>query len=265
MADMIFNMRKTHRNPPKPRSEVLALTHQFAKDDCALAKAAGTNLDLILGGQGKWGFGRLGAMLHYPCASCASCACACVFFLFVKKWNSWFAQNVIFWLKFELWTRDHPFANQRAFTFSRSGCHVKHTFAAIAKACVQPTQSSGERKASEDSVLSAAAFWSQQPPCRHAQGVHLSQGEIWWGVCTPFCFQHADGHGDAPCLEYDTLDIQDSQKMFRDGWAHNDMGTWCYQVEVLHGRWWFWTSAQGALWLRLWIPRHVHENCLRIV
>ena len=33
-------------------SEVLALTHQFAKDDCALAKAAGTNLDLILGGQG---------------------------------------------------------------------------------------------------------------------------------------------------------------------------------------------------------------------
>ena len=29
---------------------VLALTHQFAKDDCALAKAAGTNLDLILGG-----------------------------------------------------------------------------------------------------------------------------------------------------------------------------------------------------------------------
>ena len=50
------------QNSPKlteTSSEVLALTHQFAKDDCALAKAAGTNLDLILGGQGKWGFGRL--------------------------------------------------------------------------------------------------------------------------------------------------------------------------------------------------------------
>ena len=58
MADMIFDMRKTHRNL-ETSSEVLALTHQFAKDDCALAKAAGTNLDLILGGQGKWGFGRL--------------------------------------------------------------------------------------------------------------------------------------------------------------------------------------------------------------
>eukprot|EP00435_Cladocopium_sp_Y103_P008141 s1861_g2.t1 len=29
---------------------VLALTHQFAKDDCALAKAAGEDVDLILGG-----------------------------------------------------------------------------------------------------------------------------------------------------------------------------------------------------------------------
>lgn len=29
---------------------VLALTHQFAPDDCALAKAAGKDIDLILGG-----------------------------------------------------------------------------------------------------------------------------------------------------------------------------------------------------------------------
>ncbi|CAK9087581.1 unnamed protein product [Durusdinium trenchii] len=38
-------LRKTHQC-----SVVLALTHQFAKDDCALAKAAGKDLDLILGG-----------------------------------------------------------------------------------------------------------------------------------------------------------------------------------------------------------------------
>lgn len=70
-------LTETHRN----LSEVLALTHQFAKDDCALAKAAGTNLDLILGGQGKWGIWKATAMLHYPCASCASCACDVFFFL----------------------------------------------------------------------------------------------------------------------------------------------------------------------------------------
>ena len=35
-----------------PALEVLALTHQFAKDDCALAKAAREDVDLILGGGG---------------------------------------------------------------------------------------------------------------------------------------------------------------------------------------------------------------------
>ena len=38
-----------------PSTKVVALTHQFAKDDCALAKAAKEDVDLILGGQGTQG------------------------------------------------------------------------------------------------------------------------------------------------------------------------------------------------------------------
>ena len=54
-------------------------------------------------------------------------------------------------------------------------------------------------------------------------------------VCSAVCFQHADGHGDAPCLEHDLVDLKDLEEVLRDGGVDDDVGAGGDQVEVLHG------------------------------
>ena len=57
----------------------------------------------------------------------------------------------------------------------------------------------------------------------------------WSKVCSAVCFQHADGHGDAPCLEHDLVDLKDLEEVLRDGGVDDDVGAGGDQVEVLHG------------------------------
>ena len=66
-------------------------------------------------------------------------------------------------------------------------------------------------------------------------------------VCFAVCFQHADGHGDAPRLEHDFVDFQDLEEVLRDGGADDDVGAGGDQVEVLHGgRHWV---LENVVWL----------------
>ena len=86
MEDMIFNvsakLTETHQNLQRgfgPDASV-------RKGRLCFGQGSWNKSGFDLGRPGQVGIWKATAMLHYPCASCASCACACdVFFLFVKS------------------------------------------------------------------------------------------------------------------------------------------------------------------------------------